>query len=239
MLRDSSVEIDMAGEMRELGLSEGVNLGVRSCEVDPDSGGDPLNALRALRFAVEACLKGDGIDRPDLAFTASLLRTLKEADTFRTIVRDREFDLHYQPIVDLNTGAVHHFEALARFRGTTGPAETIHMAEELALIGSFDVAVAEKALSRLLRPGSGLLKFAVNVSGASLADDRYVEAVLRMTSNKPDERRRLIVEVTESAALADVEAANRRLGALRAAGIQVCIDDFGAGSASYDYLRGI
>lgn len=239
MLRDSSVENDMAGEMRELGLSEGVNLDVRSCEVGRDSGGDPLNALRALRFAVEACLKDDGIDRPDLAFTASLLRTLKEADTFRTIVRDREFDLHYQPIVDLKTGAVRHFEALARFRGTTGPAETIHMAEELALIGSFDVAVAEKALGRLRRPGSGLLKFAVNVSGASLADDRYVEAVLRMSSNKPDERRRLIVEVTESAALADVEAANRRLGALRAAGIQVCIDDFGAGSASYDYLRGI
>ena len=239
MLRDSSVENDMAGEMRELGLSEGLDLGVRSSEVGRDPGGDPLNALRALRFAVEACLKDGGIDRPELAFNASLSRTLKDADAFRTIVRDRGFDLHYQPIVDLRTGAVHHFEALARFSGTTGPAGTIHMAEELALIASFDVAVAEKALGRLRRPGSGLLKVAVNVSGASLADDRYVQAVLRMTSNKPDERLRLIVELTESAALADVEAANRRLGALRAAGIKVCIDDFGAGSASYDYLRGI
>jgi EAL domain-containing protein (putative c-di-GMP-specific phosphodiesterase class I) len=45
--------------------------------------------------------------------------------------------------------------------------------------------------------------------------------------------------VTESAALADIESANRRLGALRAAGIKVCIDDFGAGAASYDYLRGL
>ncbi len=58
-----------------------------------------------------------------------------------------------------------------------------------------------------------------------------------MTASRPEERKRLIVEVTESAALSDVEAANRRLGGLRAAGIKVCIDDFGAGAASYDYLR--
>lgn len=239
MLRDRSTDNDLAGEVRELGLSEGLDLGVRSAEVGIDVGGDSLNTLRALRFAVEGCLKDGGLEQPELSFTASLSRTLKNADAFRTMVRERGFDLHFQPIVDLKTEAVHHFEALARFRGTNGPADTIHMAEELALIESFDVAVAEKALGRLRRPGSGLLKFAVNVSGASLTDDRYVQAVLRMTAARPEERRRLIVEVTESAALADIDAANRRLGALRAAGIKVCIDDFGAGSASYDYLRGL
>ncbi|CAL1692349.1 hypothetical protein MMB232_02514 [Brevundimonas subvibrioides] len=239
LLRDRSVDVDLAGEVRELGLSEGLDLGVRATEVGIDVGGDSLNTLRALRFAVEGCLKDGGLDRPELTFTASLSRTLRNADAFRAMVRDRGFELHYQPIVDLKTGAVHHFEALARFRGTNGPADTIHMAEELALIESFDVAVAEKALGRLRRPGAGLLKFAVNVSGASLADDRYVQSLLRMTAARPEERRRLIVEITESAALADVDAANRRLGALRAAGIKVCIDDFGAGSASYDYLRGL
>lgn len=83
------------------------------------------------------------------------------------------------------------------------------------------------------------MKFAVNVSGASLADDRYVEALLRMTASRPEDRKRLMVEVTESAAMAELDAANRRLGALRAAGIKVCIDDFGAGAASYDYLRAL
>ena len=239
MLRDRAIESDLAGEVRELGLSEGLDLGVRSSEIGIDVGGESLNTLRALRFAVEGCLKDGGLDRPELTFTASLSRTLKNAEAFRTMVRDRCFELHYQPIVALKTGAVHHFEALARFRGTNGPADTIHMAEELALIESFDVAVAEMALGRLRRPGSGLLRLAINVSGASLADDRYVQSVLRMTAARPEERRRLIVEVTESAALADVDAANRRLGALRAAGIKVCIDDFGAGSASYDYLRGL
>ena len=75
------------------------------------------------------------------------------------------------------------------------------------------------------------------MSGGSLGDDAYVDNLLRMTAGAPDDRRRLMVEVTETAALADLEAADRRLGALREAGIKVCIDDFGAGAAAYDYLR--
>ena len=237
MLRDSSADHDIGDEMHEIGLSEGLDLVIRASDARLDSGGDPLSALRAMRFAVEGCLKEGGLDRPELTFTASLSKTLNEAHAFRAMVRDRRFELHYQPIVDLKTGAVHHFEALARFAGTAGPADTIRMAEELALIDGFDLAVAEKALVRLRQRGAGLLKFAVNVSGGSLSDDRYVQTLLRMTSAQPDERRRLIVEITESAALADVEAAARRLSALRDAGIRVCIDDFGTGSASYDYLR--
>ncbi len=239
MLRDSSADSDFAGEVRELGHSEGVDLSVRSSETAIPADSEPLSALRALRFAVEGCLKEGGEGQPDLTFKASLSRTLNDAHAFRAVVRDRRFELHYQPIVDLKTGAVHHFEALTRFKATSSPAPAIRMAEELGLIDAFDVAVAEKALARLRQPGSGLLKFAINVSGASLADDSYVQTLLRMTSANPDERRRLIVEVTETAALADIEAANRRLGALRSAGVKVCIDDFGAGAASYEYLRGL
>src|SRR5690606_31133772 len=112
--------------------------------------------------------------------------------------------------VALDTRAVHHFEALARF-GDNGPAALIHMAEQLGLIEALDLAVAEKALARMRSPGSGLLKVAVNLSAASLADDRYVEGLLRMTAVSPDIRHRLTVEVTETAALADIEAADRRL----------------------------
>ncbi|MDP3405511.1 MAG: EAL domain-containing protein [Brevundimonas sp.] len=239
LLRNRATKTDLEGEMRELGLSEGLDLGLRSSEVLLDPATDPLHTLRALRFALEGCLKTGILEEPERTFTATLARTLKEASAFRTMVRERNFELNYQPIVDLKSGAIHHFEALSRFSGTRGPAETIHMAEELALIDAFDVAVAEKALERLRRPDGASFTFAVNVSGASLADDRYVGALLRMTAGNPRDRQRLIVEVTESAALADVDAASRRLGALRAAGIRVCIDDFGAGSACYDYLRGL
>ncbi|MFC5343279.1 EAL domain-containing protein [Brevundimonas staleyi] len=237
LIRDTANEVDLAGEVQEIGRSEGFDLQASATEAEVTAGSGSLSALRALRVAVEGCLKDGGAGQPEVNFSAALSRTLNDAHAFQAMVRDRRFDLHYQPIVDLKTGAVHHFEALARFKGSASPANAIRMAEEMALIEGFDIAVAEKALSRLRQQGAGLLKFAINVSGASLADDRYVQSLLRMTASRADERRRLIVEVTESAALSDVEAANRRLGALRAVGIKVCIDDFGAGAASYDYLR--
>jgi EAL domain-containing protein (putative c-di-GMP-specific phosphodiesterase class I) len=227
---------DLEAEVREAGLAEGLELTSRASQVAV--GSDALCALRAMRFAIESCLKDDAF-QPELSFADSLSKTLKDADRFRGIVRDKEFALFYQPIVDLKTRAVHHFEALARFGQAGGPAPAIRMAEELALIESFDLAVAEKIVNRLRQPGSGLLKIAINVSGASLANDAYVAALLRMTASEPDNRRRLLVEVTETAALADIAGANRRLGALRDAGIKVCIDDFGAGSAAFDYLRGL
>ena len=236
LIKEAEDGRDLEAEVREAGLAEGLTLTSRASETAV--GSDALCALRAMRFAIEGCLK-DNAAQPELSFADSLSRTLKDADRFRSIVREKEFALFYQPIVDLKTRAVHHFEALARFGQSGGPASAIRMAEELALIESFDLAVAEKIVHRLRQPGSGLLKVAVNVSGASLANDAYVAALLKMTAAEPDNRRRLIVEVTETAALADIAAANRRLGALRDAGIKVCIDDFGAGSAAFDYLRGL
>ena len=237
VLRDTSDTRDVAGEVGELARDEGLSLDVSSSQ-SRLTGSVPVNALRALRFAIETCLKDNGEGQPNMAFDTALARTLREADQFRAVIRDKDFALHYQPIVALDSGAVHHFEALARFGG--GPtAGTIQMAEELALIEGFDLAVAEKALQRLRAPGSGLIKIAINVSGASLSNDSYVQQLLRMTASAPLERRRLIVEVTESVALADVDAANRRLRGLREAGISLCIDDFGAGSASFDYVRGL
>ena len=238
LLHDQDDNRDLIGEVRELIHHEGLDLAVSGSEsAIPEC--PPVNALRALRFAVEGCMADGGLDRPDLEFDAALARIMLEAESFRTMVKAREFNLHYQPIVDLKTGAVHHFEALSRFNTDVSPANTIRMAEELGLIEGFDLAVVEKALQRLRKPGSGLLRIAINVSGASLANDTYVDSVLRMTAAAPDERRRLIIEVTESVALADIAAANRRLGALREAGIKLCIDDFGAGAASFDYLHGL
>ncbi|MDQ8029487.1 MAG: EAL domain-containing protein, partial [Brevundimonas sp.] len=111
------------------------------------------------------------------------------------------------------------------------------MAEELGLIEDFDLAVAEKAVSQLRKPGFGLVKAAINVSGVSLSNDHYVEGLLRMTAGNPEIRKRLMVEITETAAVSDLEGANRRLQALREADIKVCLDDYGVGAASLTYLR--
>lgn len=237
LLRPANDRRDIAAEIVEAGRAEGLSLGAEAFNSPVPPGSDSLCVLRAMRFAIEGCLKGDGLANPQIAFADSLKRTFRDAETFRSVVKSREFQVHYQPIVHLDSRAVHHFEALARFKGNNGPADAIRMAEELELIESFDLAVAEKVLKRMRQPGAGLLKMAINVSGASLGDDTYVEQLLRMTAGAPEERRRLIVEVTETSAVADIEAADRRLASLREAGIKVCIDDFGAGSAAFDYLR--
>ncbi len=236
LVRDANCSKDLAAEVRDAGAAEGVDLVARTTEaaLSGSAGAEPT--VRALRFALEACLKEGGIEGAGAAFSESLKRTLKEADRFGAMVRNRDFALEYQPIVDLGTGVTHHFEALARF-GSRGPSDSIRLAEELGLIEGFDLAVAEKALQQLRRPGFGLTRIAVNVSGASLGSDAYVEGLLRFTAASPDIRSRILIEVTETAAVADIAAAARRLTVLRKAGIKVCLDDFGVGAASLDYLH--
>lgn len=236
VLRTAGVSDDLGADVRDAALAEGLDLATRTTNAALAAAMSAGPTVRALRHALEACVREGGIENAGVAFEDSLARTLKEADRFRAIVRDRDFTLEYQPIVDLGSGVTHHFEALARF-GSHGPAATIQLAEELGLIEGFDLAVAEKALRQLNQPGFGLTRIAVNVSGASLGADTYVDGLLRMTSAAPAIRSRIQVEVTETSAVADLEAATRRLTALRRAGIRVCLDDFGVGAASMDYLH--
>lgn len=236
LVRGSDCPVDLEAEVRDAGAAEGLELAVRTTQAALSGSAPVESTVRALRFALESCIREGGIDGAGLGFSESLKRTLKEADRFRAMVKARDFALEYQPIVDLSTNVTHHFEALARF-GSHGPADSIRLAEELGLIEGFDLAVAEKALGQLLRPGFGLTRIAVNVSGASLGADGYIDGLLRLTAATPDIRKRILVEVTETAAVADIAAAARRLSALRRVGIKVCLDDFGVGAASLDYLH--
>jgi len=237
LVRPSGAQQDLSAEINAVGQVNGIELTARTMQAA--LGSDPAAALRAMRFAIEACLREDTMEAPQSYFAETLARTLRDADHFRTLVRDREFSLHYQPIVCLGERAIHHYEALSRFPRSHGPGPAIRMAEELALIETFDRTVAEMAVTRLRTSASRKLQIAVNVSGASLANDAYITALLALTASAPELRSRLLVEVTETAALADLASANRRLASLREVGIRVCIDDFGAGSASFDYLRGL
>lgn len=237
VLHANDSELDIDAEIRAVGETKGVPIGAKSGQAP--IGADASSALRAMRFAIEACLREEHLPNPEAYFSETLQRTLRDADRFRAMVRDRNFELHYQPIVDLKNRNIHHHEALTRFGNNLSPAPAIRMAEELALIETFDRTVAEMAIERLKRPEHSKLKVAVNVSGASLSNDAYVSALLAMTAGTPEIRTRLMVEVTETVALADIGSANRRLTALKDTGIKVCIDDFGVGSASFDYLRGL
>jgi EAL domain-containing protein (putative c-di-GMP-specific phosphodiesterase class I) len=239
LLRGAGTSADeLAGRVREIGARhfQRVEAVVSQAAVAAEI--DPMASLRALRFTLDAFTAGGG--RGDggasMTFTGAVMRTLKEADDFRAVVAQRRFALNYQPVIKLMSGKVAHYEVLARFAPDRSPAGVIRMAEELALITDFDLAVADQAVRELRRHGEAL-KLAVNVSGQSLAADRFTEMLIGVPADDPAARRRLTLEITESAAMGDIAAANARLQALRSAGFRVAIDDFGAGAASFDYLR--
>jgi len=201
-------------------------------------GADTAQSLRALRFTLDRFLKG-GIASEDAAagvFKEGLDGTLRQAKNFTEMVNRRQFTLVYQPIVELTTLEVNHYEALARFADGQGPFETIRMAEELDLIDTFDLAAIEMVVKTLRMQGPEV-RIAVNVSGRSFLRPKFLDRVLELVGADARLKRRLMFEITESSALANLDLADERIQRLRRAGFEVCIDDFGAGAASLSYLR--
>ncbi|KDM66154.1 EAL domain-containing protein [Acidiphilium sp. JA12-A1] len=161
----------------------------------------------------------------------------------RRAIDDGVFGIAFQPIVDLYSGAIDHFEALARFdqAGTGSPFETIRLAEETGLIEDFDLAMARKAVSwfRTLPLNNENICLAVNISGRSINSAAYAEGLHRLLEENHWLRRRLSFEITESAQIADLDAANGFIQGLRRRGFSVALDDFGAGAASFRYLSAL
>ena len=157
-----------------------------------------------------------------------------------------QLELHYQPIVRLHTGEAVGVEALVRWRhpenGLVSPAEFIPVAEETGLVVDLGRFVLYEATAQIARwqarhPALATMSLSVNASGRQLADDHFVEdvrAALVASGLAPE---LLVVEITESVLLRDEDAVLSRLEALKALGVRLAIDDFGAGYASLGYLR--
>ena len=160
-----------------------------------------------------------------------------KVSTFKATVAEKNFHLVYHPIIDVMTGAVHHYEALTRFEEGVSPYEIITMAEETGLIPEFDLAVVEKGLEFLNTiPRNKPMSIAVNISGQSVASEWYVNALNALMAENVWAKGKMVFEITESAKMEDLESANNFIQRLRKDGYPVCLDDFGAGAASFGYL---
>ncbi|MCR5874939.1 EAL domain-containing protein [Phenylobacterium sp. J426] len=196
-------------------------------------------AIKALRFALNSFVE-EGLTeaRPETlgqALDTAIEGALTDARALGATIRDRQFRLTYQPVIRLMDGRVSHHEVLVRFGEEASPFPTIRAAEEMDLIEPLDLAILEEALDVLeAQPKTSL---AVNISGRTIASDAFVARAEALLKARPTVKDRLILEITESAAIDDLAAADRRLQALRAAGCEVCLDDFGAGAASLAYLQ--
>jgi len=160
--------------------------------------------------------------------------------TFKSIVAGKKFSLVYHPIINVMTGAVHHYEALTRFQPGVSPFEIITMAEEMGLIPEFDLTVVEKGLEFLNTiPRNSTTSIAVNISGQSVANEMYVTKLHELLKKNKWAQGKLLFEITESAKMEDLEQANTFIQSLRKESYHVCLDDFGAGAASFGYLMSL
>lgn len=161
----------------------------------------------------------------------------------RGALQRNELLLHYQPKLDLNTGAIVGAEALVRWDspelGRVSPGEFIPLAEQTSLIKPLTAWVLEEALRQLVAwEGAGIrTRVAVNLSARNLADEKLPERIaelLELGHVRPD---RMMMEITESAVMQNPERAAVVLERLREIGVTLSLDDFGTGYSSLTYLR--
>ncbi len=253
MVADSA--IDMAGLVARLqaALQASRAAGqatVEGSQIVLDTGQMPSpQATRALRYALGRFADG-GHQATDAAGTRGglagiIAKAEQYAQAVRTTLAERRFRLLYQPVVTLHDRSVHHYEALLRpfpIEGLTaqGPQEFVAFAEALGLSEELDWAVLETAIAAL-QMNAGV-SIAVNMSGLSMQNPAYRErllkrlAELRCEGGKLDPSR-LLIELTETAEIEDLDAAASTMERLRSVGVPVCLDDFGAGVAVFRYLR--
>ena len=165
----------------------------------------------------------------------------ERVQNFRKIVAAGAFDPAFHPIIHVKSGKIHHYEALVRFRGKAkdaSPFREITFAEESDLIHEFDIMMARKVIAWLSKKprNSNAYNVAVNVSGNSIDNDQYLDQLDRLLKENDWAQGKVCFEITESARMSDLDSANNFIQRLRKAGYQVCLDDFGAGSASFQYL---
>lgn len=226
---------DIDGQLVQVGVSVGIEH-----IKDPKQNADEVlrNADLALYRAKE---EGRGCYRvfePSLHARASHKRQL-EID-LRIALESRQFEVHYQPQVDLKSGKIEAFEALARWRhpkrGLVSPLEFISLSEELGLIDRLGIFVLETACVDAMRWPKPV-RVAVNLSAVQFKSGRLVSIVEGALRRSGLEARRLELEITEGVLLAETTSTISQLRYLKQLGVHISLDDFGTGYSALSYIR--
>jgi diguanylate cyclase (GGDEF)-like protein len=235
LLEAVSEAFTLDGQPYHVGLSIGISMA-------PVDGDDSETLLRNADIALYRAKDGGrGTFR---FFEPAMDATLRERQTLekelRLAVARQEFELHYQPLINAETGDVTGFEALARWRnpqrGLLPPSEFIPLAEDIGLIGTLGQWVLRQAcLEAATWPEQ--LKVAVNLSPAQFRQKTLAHAVVAALDESGLAPGRLELEITESALLENTEETLTVLHQFRTLGVRIAMDDFGTGFSSLSYLR--
>jgi diguanylate cyclase (GGDEF)-like protein len=230
-----SEPFDLSDNQVVIGLSIGI-------AVAPSDGLEPDQLLKNADLALYRTKSDErGTYRffePEMDARMRARRAL-ERDLRKALV-DGEFELYYQPFVNLQRNEVCGFEALLRWhhpeRGMVSPAEFIPVAEEIGLIVPIGEWVLRQACAEAATWPENI-KVAVNLSPAQFQNKHLVQMVFSALTASGLPGRRVELEITESALLKNNEATLATVHQLRGLGIQISMDDFGTGYSSLSYLQ--
>jgi predicted signal transduction protein with EAL and GGDEF domain len=217
----------------------GVSIGIA---VPPVDGDDPDTLLKNADLALYKAKENGrtGYCFFEIEMDAHMqARRLLEMDLRRALAA-REFELHYQPLVDIATGRPVGFEALLRWlhpsRGLVLPSDFIPLAEDIGLI----VPIGEWVLRQACAEAAGwpdCIRLAVNLSAAQFRAPGLADTIVGILRDSGVGPHRLELEITETLLLHDSEDTLATLHRLRDVGISIAMDDFGAGYSSLSTLR--
>jgi len=231
-------------QLDDIALHSSTSIGIA---LFPEHGDDLSSLLRKADIALyqakvtrdrhlvyQGDTSAEGVD------TSTRLRRVAE---LRTALAEHQFRLHFQPKVDLLGGRVVGVEALVRWdhpeRGLLLPAVFLALVEQSGLMRAMTQEVLLLAIDQAARwrTAGTPLTVAVNLSPSCLADDELPDQILAMLAARGVPAQTLQLEITEEVLMTDRERARGILTRLRAHGVQVAVDDFGAGYSSLAYLR--
>jgi diguanylate cyclase (GGDEF)-like protein len=162
-------------------------------------------------------------------------------DAVQAALRQDRVTLAFQPVVSATTGEVDYYECLMRLRDAAGgvlaAGDFIQEIERFGYIRLVDRYILDKVLAEAARhPG---ITFGFNISALTTADRPWLRSLTARLRANPQLAGRLVIEITETAALYDIEESARFVSALRRAGCRVALDDFGAGHTSLQHLQSL
>ena len=209
----------------------------------PEDGEHPEELVRRADLALyRAKQDGRGTARIfESSIDAKITATRELEAELRRGINDRQYELHYQPIVSCDSGQVAKIEALVRWehpsRGLLRPIDFIPTAEDTGLIVQLGDWILEEACMQAAQ-WPDQIQIAVNLSAVQFRNtDRLLESIVRSISRSGLRPERLELEITEGVVLQDCDEMAEVLTTLREMGISIVLDDFGIGYSNLNYLR--